>query len=73
MLIVGLGDQDMILGRAWAAHFGVLIDYKGHSLIWPEDQTEYRKILTIQRQNLDREVEPQHQADAERRDRLQLD
>ena len=51
----------------------MLINCKGHSLIWPEDQTEYRKILTVQRQNLDREVEPQHQADAERRDRLQQD
>ena len=63
----------MILGRAQAAHFNVLVDCWNHGLIQPEEQAEYRKILTIQRQNLDREVEPQHQADIERRDQLQQD
>ena len=33
MLIVGLGEHDMILGRKWFAETDVLIDYKNQCLI----------------------------------------
>ena len=39
MLIVGLGDHDMILGRKWFAETGVLVDCKNRRLIWPNTKT----------------------------------
>jgi hypothetical protein len=32
-LVVGLGEHDMILGRKWASHRGLLIDCKRRALI----------------------------------------
>jgi hypothetical protein len=33
MLVIGLGEHDMILGRKWFAETGVLIDCKNQCLI----------------------------------------
>ena len=43
MLIVGLGEHDMILGRKWFAETGVLIDCKNRCLIWPEGASQTRE------------------------------
>jgi hypothetical protein len=73
MLIVGLGDHDMILGRKWSAETGVLIDCKNRRLIWPDDQLktkEWNRILTTTKEILESgKRNQQHQEDADRRDR----
>jgi hypothetical protein len=73
MLIVGLGDHDMILGRKWFAETGVLIDCKNRCLIWPEgvpQGKEWGRILTTTKENLEPAMaNPRHQEDADRRDR----
>jgi transposase InsO family protein/predicted aspartyl protease len=73
MLIVGLGEHDMILGRKWFAQTGVLIDCKNRRLIWPEDAPQARewgRLLTATKKTLESTaVNPLHQEDADRRDR----
>jgi predicted aspartyl protease len=72
MLIVGLGEHDMILGRKWFVETGVLIDCKNRCLIWPESAPkprEWGRILTTTKKNLEPAAPSQHhQADADRRD-----
>ena len=77
MLIVNLGRQDIILGRKWFADYGVLADCKNKRLIWPEEQSMQDEVCSklatpIPRTILKREhrIQPEHQADAIRRDRL---
>jgi hypothetical protein len=38
ILIVNLGDHDMILSQKWFVKTGVLIDCKNRKLLWPDDQ-----------------------------------
>ena len=75
MLVVGLGDHDMILGRKWFVHTGVLIDCKNRKLLWPDNQPRIKgwaKTLIATKEALElREGNPVHQADADRRDKLQ--
>jgi transposase InsO family protein len=75
MLIVNLGRHDLILGRMWFAHSGVLPDCKNRRLLWPEDLTTVDKAFSLvvkplPRTILKREqaVEAKHQEDADRRD-----
>src|SRR4051812_13751654 len=74
MLVVGLGDHDMILGRKWFVHTGVLIDCKNRRLIWPDGQprtTRWDKIITTTKENLEpRNTSSKHQQDADHRDKL---
>jgi len=74
MLVVGLGGHDMILGRKWFVSTSVLIDCKNRRLIWPDDQPKTKgwdKILATTRKNLEpSKASPQHQKDADRRDKL---
>ena len=46
-LAVRLGDHDMILGRKWAAHMELLIDYKNRKLIWPENRPVARDFSRV--------------------------
>ena len=73
MLIVGLGEHDMILGCKWFAQTGVLIDCKNRRLIWPDDvpqAKEWGKLLIATKNTLEATViNPQHQEDENRRDR----
>jgi hypothetical protein len=73
MLIVKLGDHDMILGRKWFAATGVLIDCRNRKLVWPQDRprdTGWARILTTTRKNLEHNIKKEHQTDADRRDKL---
>jgi Retroviral aspartyl protease len=73
MLIMSLGEHDMILGRKWFAETGVLIDCKNRRLIWPEDvphAKNWGRILTTTKKTLELStVNWQHQQDADRRDK----
>jgi hypothetical protein len=73
MLIVELGEHDMILGRKWFVGTGVLIDCKNRRLIWPDSQPQAKKwgrILTTTKKILETTgASSQHQQDADRRDR----
>jgi hypothetical protein len=74
MLVVGLGEHDMILGRKWFVDTSVLIDCKNRRLIWPDDRPKTKgwdRVLATTRKNL----EPsglcrKHQDDADRRDKI---
>ena len=77
MLIVELGQHDIILGRKWLAEFRILTDCGKKRLIWPEEQTLEDEITSqiakpLPKTILRREkiVNPQHQEDANRRDHL---
>src|SRR4051794_17730092 len=73
MLIVGLGEHDMILGCKWFEVTGVLIDCKNRCLIWPESdpkEKSWAKILTTTKKNLESIAAKQYQEDADRRDKL---
>jgi len=73
MLIVKLGGQDMIIGRAWAAKYNTLIDCKNRQLLWPDDLPEskgWNKVLATHQKNLFPPVNQEHQKDAQRRDQL---
>jgi transposase InsO family protein len=73
MLIVGLGDHDIILGRMWFVQTGVLIDCKNRKLIWPEERppvTGWSKILTTNKETLEPKMDGHYQADVDRRDKL---
>ena len=74
MLIVGLGEHDMILGRRWFADTGVLIDCKNRRLIWPDGDPQARewgRIITTTKETLDlAAADLQYQKDADRRDSL---
>ena len=74
MLIVSLGDHDMILGCKWFVQTGVLIDCKNRRLLWPEDQPRtgnWSKTLIATKEVLEPSKKKQeHQEDADRRDKL---
>jgi hypothetical protein len=38
IIILNLGDYNIILGRKWAAHVNVLVDYRRRRLIWPKNK-----------------------------------
>jgi hypothetical protein len=38
MIILNLGDYNIILGRKWAVYIDVLVDCRRHRLIWPKNK-----------------------------------
>jgi transposase InsO family protein len=75
MLVVGLGGQDIILGRKWAAHTGVLIDCKNRQLLWPKDQPKsqgWNRVISTTKKFLEpgSTKNTEHQKDADRRTEL---
>ena len=74
MLVVNLGDHDIILGHKWFVRMGVLIDCKNRKLIWPDDRPPtkgWSRILTITKEMLrSGSARPQHQRNADQRDKL---
>jgi len=74
MLIVSLGDHDMILGRKWFAATGVLIDCRHRKLVWPPGcprGTSWSRVLATTQEILEHPAkDPNYQRDANRRDRL---
>ena len=51
-MVIGLGKHDIILGRKWASHRGLLIDYKHRALIWPTSSPlsrHFNKVIIYSR------------------------
>src|ERR1700709_1233533 len=42
MLIVGLGEHNIIIGHKWFASTGVLIDCRNRRLLWPKEMPKSR-------------------------------
>ena len=71
MVVVDL-HHDIILGREWFARQDVLLDCKRRKLIWPEKREEYiaaHEIALPKEALKEQEPDPEHQRDAERRNR----
>ncbi|KAJ5827772.1 Retrovirus polyprotein [Penicillium robsamsonii] len=52
----------MILGRMWFAEHDVLLNYRRHRMIWPDERTLFDEVRSPQ--------DDIHQKDVDRRDRL---
>ena len=73
MIILNLGDHDIILGRKWAAHADVLVDCRRRRLIWPKNSPKtarYSHIISTSQQQLEKQTNKKHQKDANRRDAI---
>ena len=77
MLVANLGRHDLIIGRMWFAENDVLLDCRRHRMIWPDENTLFDEVasqlaapvpMTILKRTA--QIEPEHQKDMERRDRL---
>jgi transposase InsO family protein len=73
MLILDLGNHDIILGRKWFTQFDIWLDVRNRRLIWPEQRPEhlsFAKELTTTRDILrSQPLNPIYQADIEKRDK----
>jgi hypothetical protein len=75
-LILQLGNQDMILGAKWMAHFDVQPDLRRQRLIWPANlpqtsQRSFAKQLRVTRDSFKPQpIQPEHQWDVIRRQHL---
>ncbi|CRL31343.1 RNA-directed DNA polymerase (reverse transcriptase) [Penicillium camemberti] len=76
MLIADLGKYDMILGRKWFADHDVLLDCRRYRMIWPDEKTLFDDVSSKMAVPTPTAIlqkpksNPDHQADADRRDRL---
>lgn len=71
ILIVDLGNHDMILGRIFLAHFDIWLNVRDRTLVWPDDQPRtpsFARTLVTTILTLKRPVDLEHQADMVRRD-----
>lgn len=75
-LILDLGNQDVILGDAWMAHFDVLPDLRQKKLFWrnpPKNKPSFQRELIIPREFLRQPLfRHDYQTDADRRDKTFL-
>ena len=75
MLILDLGQHDLILGRKWFELYDIWIDPRNRRLIWPNerslfDEAKMNTDLVVDRRALMKPPpNPAHQADANRRDK----
>jgi transposase InsO family protein len=73
-LITSLGNHGLILGRSWLAEHKILLDSARRKLIWPVDYpptlSYAKRQLLTKRDFKEKEINKQHQKDANRRDRL---
>ncbi len=75
MLVIPLGGQDMIIGRAWASKYNTLIDCQNRQLLWPDDLPEpqgWNKVITTHKKKLFPPINHEHQRDAQRRDQQMI-
>jgi len=71
MLILDLGNHDLILGRRWLSHFDIWLDVRNRRLLWPDQPRERsmtQEICTTRENLRPQPVDPQHQAEVIRRD-----
>jgi transposase InsO family protein len=73
MLILDLGNHDLILGRKYFAHFDIWLDSRNQRLLWPREHRSdlnFTKEICTPRENLQvTAILPRHQTDVEKRDR----
>jgi hypothetical protein len=71
-LVTDLGHHDVILGREWLAYLDLWLDVRNRQLIWPATMPptpSFVKEITVDiRTLLQPTIDPNHQADANRRD-----
>lgn len=76
MLVADLGKYDMILGRKWFADHDVLLDCRRYRMIWLDEKTLFDDVASKMAVPTPTAIlqkpkpNPDHQADADRRDRL---
>ena len=74
-VILDLGNHDLILGLQWMSKYGIWLNPKDRTIIWPEDQEKhvpFHRDIIISSQEL-RRLQPQainqkHQNDVRRRE-----
>jgi Reverse transcriptase (RNA-dependent DNA polymerase) len=73
LLILDLGNYDLILGRKWFDKFDIWLDIRNKRLLWPREHSSdsnFTKEICTPRENLRiTAILPRHQADVEKRDR----
>jgi hypothetical protein len=78
MLVIGLGEHDIILGRKWAADINVLIDCRKACVYWPKQlprTNAWNRIIVTTKRNLlsvSAQKAKKHQEDVDRMERLML-
>ncbi|OJD21031.1 hypothetical protein ACJ73_07629 [Blastomyces percursus] len=76
MLLADLGGYEMILGRVWLAENEIWLDVKNRRLVWPKERSQMEEIAVKSQIMIPRSIlkksasKPEHQEDADRRDRL---
>ena len=76
ILITDLGQHDIIIGKNWLAEQDVWLNMKDQRLVWPDqrsllDEIQSQQNISLPKMILKRpEVNPDHQKNMERRDRL---
>jgi hypothetical protein len=66
----------MVLGRMWFAEHDVLLDYRRHRMIWPDERTLFDEVaskISVPTPKVILQRSPQsdaYQKDTDRRDRL---
>lgn len=74
LLILDLGQHNVIVGRRWLAEKDVWMDVRNRRLVWPnerthEDEVKLKMMTPMPKKILQRPtLNPDHQADMERRD-----
>ena len=72
MLVLNLGNYDLILGRKWLSYFDIWLDVRNRRLLWldqPREEHPMTQEICTTRENLrPQSVDPQHQAEVTRRD-----
>src|SRR6266567_6585752 len=72
LLITGLGNYNIILGRKWLAYLGLQLNVQNRRLVWPKTMPltpSFIKEISITIENLIQlQVNTVHQADIKRRD-----
>jgi hypothetical protein len=64
MLILDLGNHDLILGRKWLVHFDIWLDVKNRRLMWPNqtlgERPFTREIYTPREHLQPQPINPKH-------------
>jgi hypothetical protein len=73
MLILDLGNHNLILGRKWLAYYDIWLDIRNRKLLWPDQASrdsypQTREIVTTRERIQTQKIDPQYQADVVQRD-----
>ena len=72
MVLLNTGHHDLILGRTWFDHLNIQLNPRRRQLVWPADQHPTPDLVKIRWLHpkilVPKAIDPDHQADADRRD-----